>query len=143
MTTFYSVYLRTAESVWALRSLLEGILEKPFVKHNADKEEFYTNFLGLTLCLKDLDTDSEYELVHYQDEVIPLSHYDLEITISYDRHAFIRNYADEWKRSVAVKLADKITLNWSCESIVVKDFHYVIDRFMPFEERITPCCDDE
>lgn len=143
MTTFYSVYLRTAESVWALKSFLEGILEKPFVKYKSGKEEFYTNFLGLTLHLKDLGADSANELVHYQDEIIPLSNYDLEITLSYDRNAFIRNYADEWKRSVAVKLADKIALNWSCESIVVKDCHYVIDRFMPFEERTTPRCDDE
>lgn len=143
MTNFYSVYLRTAESVWALKSLLEGILEKPFVKYDDGKEEFYANLLGLTLCLKDLDKDSETEFVQYQNEAIPLSSYDLEVKLSYDRHAFIMNYADEWKRSVAVKLADKIALHWKCESIVVKDLQFVIDRFMPFEERTTPRCDDE
>src|SRR5215203_3090885 len=100
MSAFYDIFLRTAESVWKVKTILGKILNCPLEKRREDLEFFYATLLGVQIELSDKDSDDDTIVVQYKDEVIPLSRYDLRVSIHYERSAFMRNYSEEWEKFV-------------------------------------------
>jgi hypothetical protein len=135
MCRFYSVFLRTAAGVRKTKEVLESLINSPF-KQIENYEIFSGTFLGVTVRVEWMDDDLNRTVVQFNDEYIPLSTYDLEVKIWYDEHAFIRDYEEEWSRSVTIMLADALCKNLGCETLAVeKTFATAFARYMPFEER--------
>jgi hypothetical protein len=135
MCVFYSVFLRTAEGVRRTKEVLEQLINSP-LKQLGNYEIFTGTFLGVIVQAAWMDDDLNQTVVQYHDEFIPLSTYDLEIKIWYDKHAFIRDHREEWSQAVATVLADALCKSLSCESLAVETvYRKAFARHMPFEER--------
>jgi hypothetical protein len=135
MCVYYSVFLRTAAGVRETKEVLESLINSPF-KQFKDYEIFSGSFLGMTVKVEWMDDELNQTVVQFNDEYIPLSTYDLEIKIRYDKHAFMHDHQEEWSQAVATVLADALCLSLSCESLAVElTYQKAFARHMPFEER--------
>ena len=143
MSGFYDIFFRTAESVWKVKTILAEILNCPLKKRRENLEIFYATLLGVTIELSDKDLDDDRLVVQYKDEVIPLSRYDLRVSVHYERSAFIRNYSEEWEKFVSVVIADMLCNRLNCESIVIRNYETVIERFIFMERYNTPRNEDD
>jgi hypothetical protein len=136
MCVFYSVFLRTAAGVRKTKEVLEALINSP-MKQFENYEIFDGRFLGVTIQVEWMDDDLNQTVVKFNDEYIPLSTYDLEIKIGYDKHAFIRDHREEWSQAVATVLADALCLALRCETLAVENYQTAFAQYIPFEERFT------
>jgi hypothetical protein len=135
MCVFYSVFLRTAAGVRTTKAVLERLINSPF-KRFENYEIFSGSFLGITIEVEWMDDELNQTVVQFNDKYIPLSTYDLEIKIRYDKQAFMHDHREEWSQAVAAVLADALCLNLSCESLAVElTYQKAFAKHMPFEER--------
>lgn len=136
MCVFYSVFLRTAASVRKTKEVLEELINSP-LKQFENYEIFDGKFLGMTIQVEWMEDELNQKVVQFNDEYIPLSTYDLEIKIWYDKYVFIRDHEEEWSQAVATVLADALCKRLSCESLAVRNLEKAFAQHMPFEEIFT------
>ncbi len=123
MGTNYSVFIKTEKSLTEVKSCLENFLNSTLERSESDLWEIYGTILfGLNIGL--------VVGVDYEDDFIPLSQYDYEITIDYIRPDFTGYYNGEWDKSAAVIIADGLSKKLYCECIVVRDLVEIIDKFI-------------
>lgn len=136
MSHSYTVFLRTAAGVRKAKEVMERLVNSPFQQFE-NYEIFSGTFFGVIIQVEWIDDHLNHSVVQFNDDYIPLSTYDLEIKIWYEKHFFIRNHEEEWSQVVATMLADAMCLSLSCETLAVRNFDTAFARYMPFEERFT------
>ncbi len=74
MSSYFSVFVRTAESVWEFKSFFEKILNCWLEEYpNFNDESFHATVPGITFHLQTIDETSNNILVQYNDEMFLLS----------------------------------------------------------------------
>jgi hypothetical protein len=92
----YSVFLRTAEGVRTTKEVLERLIHSPF-KQFENYEIFKGVFFGVSVQVEWMDEYFNRTVVRFEDEYIPLSTYDLEVKLWYQKQYFLRDHEDEWR----------------------------------------------